>query len=251
MFRTPLLAAMAAVLLSGTAFAQSGYDRSGSAASSAPRDLSDSARSAPDYDDDAGPPPSADRYDTRDSRQARTSAADARSRDMFCRRDAAARTGYTTPGEAASNEQAKGTIGGTLGGAALGAIIGGAAGNAGTGAAIGAGAGLLAGTAVGSSNAREAAADVRAAYSDAYYDCMHEAGLSAPVDADYGYDDPPPPPPAYAYGPPPPPVYYRSYGYPYYPYYYGPSYYGPSVGFSFGFGGGRHWGGHGWHGRHR
>jgi hypothetical protein len=248
MFRTPLLAALAAVLLSGTAFAQSSYDRSGPNASSAPRDLSDSARSAPDYDADEAPPPSASRYDNRqDARQARTSAEDARSRDMFCRRDAAARTGYTTPGEAASNEQAKGTIGGTLGGAALGAIIGGAAGNAGTGAAIGAGAGLLAGTAVGSSNAREAAADVRAAYSDAYYDCMHEAGLSAPVDAGYGYDDvPPPPPPAYAYGPPPPPVYYRPYGYPYYPYYYGPTYYGPSVGLSFGFGGGHHWGG----GRH-
>jgi hypothetical protein len=242
MFRTPLLAAMSAVLLSGTAFAQPVGAAAG--VSSDPRPLSDSARTAPDYDDDNDtPPPSAYRAD--DSRQAR--AGDARSRDMFCRRDAAARTGYTTPGEAASNEQAKGTIGGTLGGAALGAIIGGAAGNAGTGAAIGAGAGLLAGTAVGSSNAREAAADVRAAYSDAYYDCMHEAGLSAPVDADYGYDDVPPPPPAYAYGPPPPPVYYRPYGY--YPAY--PYYYGPSVGFSFGFGGGHHWGGHGWHGRHR
>ena len=44
---------------------------------------------------------------------------------MFCRRDAAARTGYTTPGEAAHDEQTRGTVGGTLGGAALGAIIGG------------------------------------------------------------------------------------------------------------------------------
>jgi len=82
---------------------------------------------------------------------------------------------------------------------------------------------------------------------------MREAG-SVPAGAyDEAYDDVPPPPPAYAYGPPPPPpVYYRPYGYyPYYPYYYGPTYYGPSVGLSFGFGGGRHWGGHGWHGRHR
>ena len=76
----------------------------------------------------------------------RAAAQDQRSRDLFCRRDAAARTGYVTPGQAASHEQTKGTVGGTLGGAALGAIIGGASGNAGAGAAIGAGAGLLAGT---------------------------------------------------------------------------------------------------------
>ena len=256
MFRTPLLAAMAAVLLSGTAFAQP--------ASSPPRDLSDSARPAPGYDnaDDSGPPdagPDGDRAPPPDSRSydrqpgPRTADADNRSRDMFCRRDAAARTGYTTPGEAARNEQSRGTIGGSQGDAALGAIIGGAAGNACTGAAIGAGAGLLAGTAVGSDNAREAAADVRAAYGRAYYDCMHEAG-TAQADAGYGddYDNmPPPPPPGYVYGPPPPPypAYYgyAPYGYPYYPYYYG-----PSVGFSFGFGGGRHWGGgRGWHHGHR
>jgi hypothetical protein len=259
MFRTPILAGMAALLLGGTAFAQSANS---GAAGSQPRNLSDSARSAPDYDDaDDAAPPAATRDDAnRDYRapdaradDRRAAADDQRSRDIFCRRDAAARTGYVTPHEAARDEQTRGTIGGTLGGAALGAIIGGAAGNAGTGAAIGAGAGLLAGTAVGSSNAREAAADVREAYGRAYWDCMREAG-SVPAGAyDEAYDDVPPPPPAYAYGPPPPPpVYYRPYGYyPYYPYYYGPTYYGPSVGLSFGFGGGRHWGGHGWHGRHR
>ncbi len=64
---------------------------------------------------------------------------------MFCRRDAAARTGYTNPGEAARDEQTRGTVGGTLGGAALGAIIGAGAGNAGLGAARPArGAGLIA-----------------------------------------------------------------------------------------------------------
>ena len=259
MFRTPLLAAATAVLLSGTAFAQ---PANSGAASSPPRDLSDGAPSASGGNQADSAAGYDDRYDARDDDRAappdasrlgpRTADADDRSCDMFCRRDAAARTGYTTPGEAARNEQTRGTIGGTLGGAALGAIIGGAAGNAGTGAAIGAGAGLLAGTAVGSDNAREAAADVRAAYGRAYYDCMHEAG-TAQADAGYGddYDNmPPPPPPGYVYGPPPPPypAYYGygPYGYPYYPYYYG-----PSVGFSFGIGGGRGWGGHrgGW--RHR
>ena len=77
-------------------------------------------------------------------------------------------------GEAARDEQTRGTIGGTLGGAALGAIMGAAGGNAGLGAAAGAGAGLLAGTAIGADNARHAASDVQAAYADAYYACMHE-----------------------------------------------------------------------------
>ncbi len=247
MFRTPILAAMAALLLAGTALAQPAS--SGVPASSPPRNLSD--HSTPDYDDadDAAPPAAADDRDYAPSADSRTAAADQRSRDMFCRRDAAARTGYVTPHEAARDEQTRGTIGGTLGGAALGAILGGAAGNAGTGAAIGAGAGLLAGTAVGSSNAREAAADVRAAYGRAYWDCMHEAN-TVPAGAydDYDYGDVPPPPPAYVYGPPPPPPAYYYGAYPYYPYYYG-----PTVGFSFGFGGGHRWHGHhgGWHRGHR
>ncbi len=65
----------------------------------------------------------------------RASVEDESRRDLFCRRDAARRTGYTTPADAARGEQARGTIGGTLGGAALGRHHpGGAAGNAGAGA---------------------------------------------------------------------------------------------------------------------
>ncbi len=227
MLRTPIIAALSVALLAGTALAQP--------ASQPPSNLSNSARNAPDSDDDDyGPPPSAAQRG-----QAPTAQQAAADRDMFCRRDAAARTGYTTPGDAAHDEQVRGTVGGTLGGAALGAIIGGASGNAGAGAAIGAGAGLIAGTAVGADNARHAASDVQAAYGEAYYACMHEDGRSA---AGYGYDAPPP---GYGYPYPPPPGYY---GYPYYgPGYYGyPGYYGPSV--SFGFYGGRGFRG-GWHHR--
>ena len=256
MFRTPLIAALTVALLGGTAMAQP--------ANAPPSNLSNSARSAPDYDDDdRGPPADQRSYDSRDSRsvpraydgsrdraapsaQGQQAEAD---RDMFCRRDAAARTGYTTPREAARDEQTRGTVGGLLGGAVLGTVLGAAAGNAGLGAAAGAGAGLIAGTAVGSDNARRAARDVEADYGRAYYDCMHEDGRqAASYDrrgyADYGdYGD---------YPPPPPQPYYRPYGYPYYPYYYG-----PSIGIGFGFGGGG-WGGHrgfgGFHGggfRHR
>ena len=127
-------------------------------------------------------------------------------RDMYCRHEAAASTGYTTPGEAARREQTNGTLGGLLGGAALGAILGGR--NAGTGAAIGAGVGAVAGSAIGSSNARDAAADVRRRYADTYYDCMR--GYAAPSGYDYDQpprppDDYPPPPPPGDYPPPPPP----------------------------------------------
>jgi len=232
MLRTPLIAALTVALLGGTALAQP--------ANSPPASLSNSARSAPDYDDDASPSAPPRGYADGPQQGSAPSAQQAQAdRDMFCRRDAAARTGYTTPEQAASHEQTTGTVGGTLGGAALGAILGAAAGNAGLGAAAGAGAGLIAGTAVGADNARHAANDVRAAYSDAYYACMHED----PGQQAVGYG-PPPPPPAYgyAYPPPPPPPYYYGYGpYPYYPYYYG-----PSVSFGFGFGG--HGGWHrGWH----
>jgi len=234
-------------LLGGTALAQP--------ANSPPTNLNDrypsnSARSAPDYDDDdvnpSAPPrgyangSSADQRGAYDSRSAPSASQSgqqaAADRDIFCRRDAAARTGYTIPREAARDEQTRGTVGGLLGGAVLGTVLGAAAGNAGLGAAAGAGAGLIAGTAVGADNARHAARDVEADYSRAYYDCMHEDGgrQAAAYDRrDYGdYGDYPPPPP--------PPGYYRPYGAPYYPYYYGPAYYGPS--FTFGFGGG--WGGH-------
>jgi hypothetical protein len=253
MFRTPIIAALTVALLGGTALAQP--------ANAPPADLNNSARNAPDYDDDApptpprgyaetpppappvgaydnaqrnaGPPPQANQA------QAERNMAD---RDIFCRRDAAARTGYTTPGEAARDEQTRGTVGGTIGGAVLGTVLGAAAGNAGLGAAAGAGAGLLAGTAIGADNARHAAQSVEAAYGDAYYACMHE-------DQRAGYYDEDAPPPGYAYGPPPPrPYYYPGYAYPY-PYYYGPGYYGPGISLGFGFGGGRGWGGgHGWGG---
>ena len=232
MLRTPIIAALSVALLAGTAMAQPA-SRDPSRLNSYP---SDTARNAPDADDDDdyAPPPSAQRG------QAAPNAQQAMAeRDMFCRRDAAARTGYTTPRDAARDEQTRGTVGGTLGGAALGAIIGAGSGNAGAGAAIGAGAGLIAGTAIGADNARHAASDVQAAYGDAYYACMHEdGGRSA---AGYGRDVPPP---GYGYGYPPP-----GYGYPYYgPGYYGyPGYYGgPAVSFGFGFGGGG-WG-HGYRG---
>lgn len=230
MFRTPIIAAVTAALMGGTALAQPAPS-----ASAPPANLSNNARSAPDYnDEDYGPPPPP--RGTANGAQPSQQQAEA-DRDMFCRRDAAARTGYTTPREAARDEQTRGTVGGTLGGAALGAVLGAAAGNAGLGAAAGAGAGLIAGTAIGADNARHAARDVEADYADAYYACMHEDGRQAAYDA---------PPPGYAYGPPPPPPVYYYPAYPYYPYYYG-----PSVSFGFGFGGGHWghgWGGHGWGG---
>ncbi|MEO8302071.1 MAG: hypothetical protein ABI608_09770 [Rhizomicrobium sp.] len=243
MFRTPLIAALTVALLGGTAMAQP--------ANAPPANLSDSARTAPDYDDDDGYAPGlgnmkgaypddAQRYPDapRNSAVPPSGAQAQADRDMFCRRDAAARTGYTTPREAARDEQTRGTVGGTLGGAALGAILGAAGGNAGLGAAAGAGAGLLAGTAIGADNARQAARNVEADYASAYYGCMHQDTRQTAY-----YDDPPP---AYGYGygpPPPPPAYY--YPRPYYGGYY--PYYGPSVSFGFGFGGG----GRGWGGGHR
>ena len=116
MFRTPLIAALTVALLGGTALAQP--------ANSPPTDLSGTARSAPDFDaDDRYGPPVSDRQA---NPRAQATANEQRDRDMFCRRDAAARTGYTNPRDAARDEQARGSIGGTLGGAALGAIIGGA-----------------------------------------------------------------------------------------------------------------------------
>jgi len=216
MIRSSILAAIAVAALSSTAFAQGAANRDPAPLQRGDADAVDGPHAdAPGADDrDAPPPP-------------RTAAAE-RARDLFCRRDAARRTGYTTPGQAASNEQARGTIGGTLGGAALGAIIGGASGHAGAGAAIGAGAGLVAGSAIGADNAAHAAADVERAYGDAYYACMDEASDDrAPGDDRYAADYPPPPPPV-AYGP----AYYP------YPYYYGPYpyYYGPSISFGFGYG---------------
>jgi hypothetical protein len=245
MFRTPIIAAVTAALLGGTAMAQ---PANAPPANAPPANLS-GAPNGPAYDDDYdAPPPAARAYDNSQRNPAAAQQAQA-DRDIFCRRDAAARTGYTTPGDAARSEQTRGTVGGTLGGAALGAILGAAGGNAGLGAAAGAGAGLLAGTAIGADNARHAARSVEADYADAYYGCMHQDQRAASYDyGDRNYAVPPPP--GYAYGPPPPPpaYYYPAPAYYPYPYYYGPGY-GPSVSFGFGFGGGHGWGGgRGWHG---
>ena len=80
--------------------------------------------------------------------------------------------------------------------------------------------------------------DAQQQYAAAYYDCMR-GGDDSVARNSYAYGPPPgygPPP---AYGPPPPAYYYGPdpYAYPYYP----PYYAGPAIGFSFGFGGHRHW----------
>jgi hypothetical protein len=208
MFRIPMKAALTATLLGSAMLAAPAF------AQDAP--YAPPAQLSPADNDNAQAAPN--------QRQA-PAQADA-DRDMNCRRDAAARTGYVTPDQAAGREQANGSIGGTLAGAALGAIIGGASGNAGTGAAIGAGAGLIAGTAVGADNARAASADVQNAYASAYYACMNGTDVAAAPPPAYG-------PPEYNYDYPPPYYYGPA---PYYPAY--PAYYGPRLSFGFAFGGG-------------
>jgi hypothetical protein len=221
MFRTPVMTIAALALMSSAAFAQAPGTAGGPPAQLSGGNAYDDRSSDDHFYDDRGPPPGAS--DNQAPAPDNTQAQDQR-RDMFCRRDAAARTGYVTPGQAASREQTNGSVGGTIAGAALGAIIGGASHAAGAGALIGAGAGLIAGTAIGSDNARHAANDVERAYGEAYNACMSEADdRGRPGDRDYADRD-------YAYGPPPP-AYYAPY-----PYYY-PPYYGPAVSFGFGFGG--------------
>jgi hypothetical protein len=238
MFRTPTIAALALALMSSAALAQPAGPSADS--NGPPAQLSGGNQS---YDDRDGPPPGyPNGAPGQNGPQGQPTAQQAqamRSRDMFCRHDAAARTGYVTPGQAASNAQTSGSVGGALGGAALGAAIGSASHAAGAGALIGAGAGLIAGTAIGSDNARHAASDVERAYSDAYYACMDEADDRGPppTGANYAYDGPPPPgyyPPYYGYGSG-------------YPYYYPGYYYGPGVSLGFRFGGGYRGG----YGRHR
>jgi hypothetical protein len=210
MLRTTTFAALGLALMSSAALAQPADD---------PAQYSDAPPAR------LNAPGNAQGDNSDDRRPATQQQAQARSRDLFCRRDAAARTGYISPDQAASHEQANGSVGGTLLGAAAAAAIGSASGHAGAGALIGAGAGLIAGTAVGEDNARRAARDVERDYADAYYACMNEASDDRP--ADYAQA---PPPPRYVYGPP---VYYGPY-----PYYYGPPvYYGPSISLGFGFGG--------------
>ena len=218
MFRTPILAGLAVALMSSAALAQAGDDRNSNAPPAqlnAPRDFGPSS-----------PAPSAERDAPAPQRDERQAVDDQRSRDLFCRRDAAARTGYVSPGQAADRAQAGSSIGGALLGAAAGAAIGSASHNAGPGAMIGAGVGLLAGTAAGQDNARRAASDVERAYGDAYYACMDEARDDYPP----AWRDAPPPP-RYAYDDyGPPPAYYPYYAYPY-------PYYRPSISLGFGFGG--------------
>ena len=243
MIRTQTMAALALALMSSAALAQSGPV---GRADGPPAPTSGSNSYYDDRDDRPGddrnvPPPYAD--SSAPPQANADQAREERSRDLFCRRDAAARTGYVTPGQAARDTRTSSQIGGTLGGAALGAIIGGASHNAGAGALIGAGAGLIAGTAIGSDNARYAAADVDRAYSDAYYACMDEADDRGRDGRDYAYG---PPPARTAYGPPP--AYYAPYP-AYYPPYYRP-YYGPSISLGFGFGG-SYGGGRGGHRGHR
>ena len=232
--RKSLLAVAALASLSSAAVTSAAWAQD---ATRPPASLQDNAPNTYRYDDAAPRSGVDDRTPSQraaDDRAARDARAEQRAddasawqrRDIFCRNDAAARTNYTSPRDAARSEQARGSIGGTLGGAALGAIIGGAAGDAGAGAAIGAGAGLLAGSAIGADNARRAAADVEADYGDAYHACMDTAQDDDIRDFDardrgrYAYDYPPP-------------VTYRPYPGYYAPY---PRFYGPS--FSFGFGGG-------------
>lgn len=201
MSRTPTIAAIALALMSTTALANPVGSTSQAANTSAPTGQPITSSSLSNTNSDG-------------------------SRDLFCRGDAAARTGYTSPDQAARDEQAKGTIGGALGGAALGALVGADAGNAGLGAAAGAGAGLIAGTAIGADNAQHAAINIKNAYAAAYYNCMHEDNQQT------AYDGPILPVDGYPY--PPPPYYYYYGPYPYYPYFYGPP-------VTVGFGWGPHW----------
>ena len=102
--RSSVLAAIAVAALSSTAFAQGAATRNPAPLDRGAADQVPGPNAGDrDTDDgDAPPPPPPQR-----------SAAAERARDLFCRRDAARRTGYTTPGQAASDEQARGTIGGT------------------------------------------------------------------------------------------------------------------------------------------
>lgn len=212
MFRSTGLAALGLALMSSVALAQPAdqYDRSSDAP---PAQLNAPDDRIYDDQDDRNLPPSSQQQ------------ADANSRDLFCRRDAAARTGYVSPGQAADRAQTNGSVGGAVLGAAAGAAIGSASGHAGAGALIGAGAGLIAGTAIGQDNARRAADNAEQDYADAYYACLNEADGGTPAQyaqaPRYAYDD---------YGPPPG----------YYPYYYPypRPYFGPSLSLGFRFGGG-------------
>src|ERR1035438_1357083 len=98
MIRTLPLAALTLALMSATGFAQS----------APPAQLSGPNAQAPyGQGPNAQGPYAQGQYSQGPSDQ------DQRSRDIFCRRDAAARTGYVTPGQAAAHEQTNGTVLGT------------------------------------------------------------------------------------------------------------------------------------------
>lgn len=161
--------------------------------------------------------------------------------DAVCRQYAAQQTGYTTPGQAATDSAVGSTVLGTVAGAAAGAAIGAAVGNPAAGAAIGAGAGFVGGSSVGAANAQMAGGAVQQRYDMAYIQCMAAKGESVPTATAGG--PPSPPPGAYPPGYPP----YAAYP-PYgpYPYYYGPPVGGAVIiggypGWGYGYGYHRHW----------
>src|SRR5580692_8609537 len=125
MFRTSLLTAATLALLSSAAFAQDNAapygppaqlsggnsnsydDRAGPADRAAPGDAYGPDDRYAQDDRDAPPPPASSSGNQAPQTQAQAQA----NRDLFCRRDAAARTGYVTPDQAASREQTNGSLG--------------------------------------------------------------------------------------------------------------------------------------------
>ena len=226
------IAALTVALMGGTALAQP--------ANGPPTNLngnpSNSARNAPDMTmitarRRPGPPRASGRP-AAGAQGARPQA----DRDMFCRRDAAARTGYTTPREAARDEQTRGTVGGTWAARRWAPSSARGAGNAGAGCR----GRCRCGPDRRNRHRRRQCAPCGARCGSglwrAYYACMHEDGRQAAYDRRrrslwlwlrrrrLRLLRPP-------------------YPYPYYALPIMPAYYGPSVSFGFGFGGGHGWGG--------
>ena len=104
MIRTTTMAALVLALMSSAAFAQADNSNGPPAQLSGGQSYDDRNSSDRDYDDrDAPPPPSS--QDRGQQAQNGNNAPDPQ-RDVYCRRSAAAATGYVTPGEAADHEQA-------------------------------------------------------------------------------------------------------------------------------------------------
>lgn len=162
--------------------------------------------------------------------------------DVTCRQYASARTGGTTPGQAANDSAATSAVVGTVLGAAAGAAIGAAAGNLAAGAAIGAGSGLFLGGTTGLGAAGYSAAAVQQQYDMSYIQCMSAKGESVPT----ALNTPPPGTYGYGSGYPYSGGYPYPYPYPYYGYYGYPAYaYGYPYGYYPGFVGVGFFGGHG------